>query len=190
MVSIFLVSIRKSECGTVQPTKSCLPPKVFFHRRLSSTEGRLPPKIAFHQRSSFTKGCLSLKDVFHRRSSSNKGRLPPKVIFHQISSSIEGHFPLKGVFHRRLSSPEGCVCMKQTYIRTKPDIEAACCLKIRGSLQNRCSPLFKDNNCSAWILALADLELNQLLYDCFNNTSRSLQREVDFKPTNIIRIPA
>ena len=130
------------------------------------------------------------KVIFHRRSSSNKGRLPPKVIFHQISSSIEGHFPLKGVFHRRLSSPEGCVCMKQTYIRTKPDIEAACCLKIRGSLQNRCSPLFKDNNCSAWILALADLELNQLLYDCFNNTSRSLQREVNFKPTNIIRIPA
>ena len=37
-VSIFLVSIRKSECSTAQPS----PPKVFFHQRSSSTEGCLP----------------------------------------------------------------------------------------------------------------------------------------------------
>ena len=41
---MFLVSIRKSECGTVQPS----PPKAVFPQWSSSTEGLLPPKVILH----------------------------------------------------------------------------------------------------------------------------------------------
>ena len=101
------------------PSKACLPLKVVFHQRLSSTKGHLPLKV-----------------VFHRRSSSTKGRLPPKVIFHQRLSptyhntlldlififvrtvnipnlsllpGLEVASSPKVVFHQWLSSTEGCL---------------------------------------------------------------------------------
>ena len=40
-------------------------PKVIFHQKLSSTEGRLPLKVVFHRWLSSTEGCLPLKVVFH-----------------------------------------------------------------------------------------------------------------------------
>ena len=61
--------------------KGCLPTKVIFQFRSSSTEGRLPIKVVFYQRLSSTEGHFQMKFVFHRRSSSNKCRLPPKVVF-------------------------------------------------------------------------------------------------------------
>ena len=73
-------------------TKGSLPPppKVVFHQRSSSTEGRLPPKVAFHRRLSSTQGCLPPKVTFHQKSSSTEGYLPPKLVF-----------PQKVVFHHQ-----------------------------------------------------------------------------------------
>ena len=90
------------------------PSKIDFHRRSLSTddhltEGCLPPKVVFHQRSSSTKGRLPLKDVFHRRLSSTEGHPPPIVIFHWRLSSTEGHLQPKIVFHWSLSSTEVCL---------------------------------------------------------------------------------
>ena len=52
----------QSGLGSMQgssSTKSRLPLKLVFHRRLSSTKGRLPLKVVFHRKSSSTEGCLS-----------------------------------------------------------------------------------------------------------------------------------
>ena len=98
-VSICLVSIRKFECGTVQP----IPPKVVLHQSSSSTQ------VVYHWRSSSTEGCLPPKVVSHQSPYSTEGFLPPKVIFHWRLSTTKDRLPLKIVFHWRLFSTKGCL---------------------------------------------------------------------------------
>ena len=68
--------------------EGCLPPKVVFHRRSSSSVVRPPTKVVFHRKLSSFLGCLPPNVVFHLRLSSTKGRLPPTVVFHQRLSSL------------------------------------------------------------------------------------------------------
>ena len=122
-------------------TQGHLPPKVVFHPRLSPNEGCLPPKVIFQESSSSTEGRLPPKVVFHRGSSSTEGSLPQRVLFHQRSSSTKGHLQPKVVLHQRSSFTYHNTLADLIFglkifwthirnIRTKPYIEALCCLKI------------------------------------------------------------
>ena len=54
-----------------------------FNNMSSSTKSHLPTKVVFHRRLSFTKQRSSSTDaIFHRRLSSTEGRRPPKVVLH------------------------------------------------------------------------------------------------------------
>ena len=130
-----------------------LPPKVIFHRRLSSAEGHLPPKGVFLQRaSSINHNTLvglifvitvnipnlsllpSLEVVFHQMSSSSEGRLPPKVVFQQ-PYHLGWSYICENSQHTKHQHPtllRSVLKFFWTYTRnerTKPYVEAACCLK-------------------------------------------------------------
>ena len=89
--------------------EGCLPLKVIFHLRSSSTAGCLSPIVVFQQRSSSTEGGLPLKVVFHQRLSSTKGCLPPKAV------STGSHLPLRVVFYWSLSSTKSCLPPKVVF---------------------------------------------------------------------------
>ena len=60
-----LIAIPKIVFHLRSSIKGCLPMKVVFHWRSSSTRGHPPPKVVFHRRSSSTEGHLSLRVIFH-----------------------------------------------------------------------------------------------------------------------------
>ena len=121
------------------------PPTVVFQQRSSSTKGGLSLQVVFYRRSSSTEG------VFHRRClppkvSSAEGCLPPKVVFHRRMSSTYHNTLVDLIFVRtvNISSSKSQPLtllrsgirffwtnkLNETNTRTKPYIEAACCLKI------------------------------------------------------------
>ena len=116
-------------------TKGCLPLKVIFHQRSSSTDWHIPPKVIFHLRLSFAKGCLPTKIIFHRSLPSSKGRLLTKVVFHWRLPSTEGclvsnRLPAKVVFHRRWSSNEGHLPANVVSHRRRSSTEGSLPLKV------------------------------------------------------------
>ena len=109
------------------PNLSLLPClEVVFLRRVSSTKGHLPPKVIFYPRLSSTKGRLPQKVVFHRRSSFTHHNTLVDLIFVRTVNK----FQPPTLFRSGLKFFFDVTYIHNLTQRTKPYIEAACCLKI------------------------------------------------------------